>query len=155
MPEYVRLRRDGTISGRPVRTSAVERELTMLKGALNWARRTYEHGKPLLQSNPLEAYRIPSERDPKRPVVTDASLDALLAVAEGVHPMLRTLIVLASGTGRRLSAILNLRWEDVDFEAGSIRWRAEHDKLRRTSVIPASEEVLAELRRYRAARRGS
>jgi hypothetical protein len=29
---------------------------------------------------------------------------------------------------QRLSAILNLRWDDVDFAKGMIRWRAEHDK---------------------------
>lgn len=149
--DYVRLRRDGTITGRPVRTNAIERELTMLKGALNWARGVYELGQPLLAHHPLESYRIPSERDPKRPVVSHGATEALLAVADAVHPMLRTLILLACGTGRRLSAILNLRWEDVDFEAGTIRWHAEHDKLRTTWVVPASQRVLAALRRYRAA----
>ena len=146
---YVRLRRDGTISGRPVRTNTIERELTMLKGALNWARTVHEDGRPLLAHHPLESYKIPSERDPKRPVASRLAVDALLGVADAVHPMLRTLVVLAGGTGRRLSAMLNLRWDDIDLEAGQIRWRAEHDKLRQTWVVPASREVLAELRRYR------
>ena len=68
--------------------------------------------------------------------------------------MLHTLIVLASGTGRRLSAVLNLRWEDVDFNARTIRWRAEHDKLRKTSVVPVSTEVLSELRQHRSEQPG-
>jgi integrase len=39
-------------------------------------------------------------------------------------------LVLAEGTGRRLSAIRHLRWDDIDLEHGTIRWRAEADKKR-------------------------
>jgi integrase len=152
--QYVRLRRDGSITGVPVRTSAIQRELTILKGALNWARGVYEGRDPLLAQHPLEAFRIPSERDPRRPVVTDTTTAALLAVADAVHPYLRTLITLARGTGRRLSAVLGLWWKDIDFDEGTIRWRAEHDKLRRTSVVPAARATLEELRRFRALRPG-
>jgi hypothetical protein len=40
---------------------------------------------------------------------------------------------------QRLSAILNLRWDDVDFAKGMIRWCAEHDKVRRTWIVPMQE----------------
>lgn len=148
--QYVVLRRAGVITGNAVRTSAIERELTMLKGALTWARGTRVGGKPLLTSNPLQFYRIPSERDPRRPVVTEAATHALLDVSEHVSVALHTLIVLAAGTGRRIGSILHLRWDDIDFDAGTVRWRAEQDKLRTTWLIPASQEVLTELRRYRS-----
>jgi hypothetical protein len=36
------LRRDGKITGKAVRTNAIERELTMLKAAHNWARGVYD-----------------------------------------------------------------------------------------------------------------
>jgi integrase len=148
--EYVRYRREGRITGSPVRTNAIQRELTILKGALNWARGVYDGREPLLPHHPLEGFRIPSERDPKRPVVSDITVAALLAVADEVHPYLRTLIVLARTTGRRLSAILGLRWEDIDFVNGTIRWRAEHDKLRKTWVVPVARAALEELTRFRA-----
>ena len=128
--------------------------LTILKGALNWAQGVYEGREPLLTHHPLEAFRIPSERDPRRPVVSDTTTTALLAVADAVHPYLRTLILLTRTTGRRLSAVLGLRWEDIDFHDGTIRWRAEHDKLRRTSVLPAARATLEELRRFRAVQPG-
>jgi integrase len=67
-------------------------------------------------------------------------------VADDVHPYLRTLIVLARTTGRRLSAILGLQWDDIDFVNGTIRWRAEHDKLRKTWVVPVARAA----RRFRA-----
>lgn len=44
-------------------------------------------------------------------------------------------------TGRRLSAWRNLFWEDVDFDAGTIRWRAEHDKKGYEQVVPMSDAV--------------
>jgi integrase len=45
--------------------------------------------------------------------------------------------------------VLGLRWEDVDFAEGRVRWRAETDKLRKTWIVPASRAVLDELNRFR------
>ena len=147
--EYVRLRRSGAITGNCVRTNAIERELTILKGALNWARGQHINGRPLLLHNPLETYRIPSERDPKRPVVGELAVAKLLAAGAEVHPYLYILIVLARTTGRRLNALLGLRWDDIDFEEGTIRWRAERDKLRKTWVVPVARRTLGDLLRFR------
>jgi len=44
-----------------------------------------------------------------------------------------------------------LRWEDVNFERGTIRWRAEHDKTKVERVVPITLELLVALRRYRLA----
>lgn len=151
---YVRLRREGVITGHRVRTNAIQRELTILKGALHWAQGVYEHGQPLLASHPLEAFKIPSERDPRRPTVDDATAAGLLAVADQVHPYLATVIVLARTTGRRLSAVLGLHWGDIDFGGGIIRWRPENDKLRKTWEVPAPRAALEALSRFRAAHPG-
>ena len=102
-----------------------------------------------LTRHALEKYKIPTEKDPKRPLLDAESIAALLQVAPSVHPFLRPLILLAWRTGRRLSSILALRWDDVDFERGKIRWRAEHDKIRQTWVVPMRRDVLEELRRFR------
>jgi hypothetical protein len=67
----------------------------------------------LVRHHPLEAYRIPSERDPKRPVISDTTSAALLAVADEVHPFLRTLMVLARTTGRQLSANAGVRGQRI------------------------------------------
>ena len=152
--DYVRQRREGKITGKPVRTNAIQRELTMLKGALNWARGQHVGGAPLLAVHPLEKYKIPGEKDPKRPMVADEAMDRLEAVAPEVHPFLPVLIVLARHSGRRISAILGLQWDDIDFEQGRIRWRAELDKTRKTWIVPASQVVLTALVRFRLARPG-
>src|SRR5712692_663704 len=125
--DYVVWRRGGGVGGRRVRPNTIQRDLGMFKAALNWACQKYEGGHPLLTRHALEKVRIPTEKDPKRPVLEAESIRVLLGVARTVHPLLRPMILLAWRTGRRLSAILALRWDDVDFRNGTIRWRAEHD----------------------------
>lgn len=147
---YARVRRVGEVSGREVRTATIERELVILKAVLNWACGFERNGSPLLERNPLDRYKIPRERDPRRPVVDTETVEAVMGVARNVHPFLPLLITLASTTGRRLSSILGLRWDDVDFEKGRIRWRAELDKTRRTSSIPLPARALGPLLRFRA-----
>ena len=73
----------------------------------------------------------------------------LLEVADQVHPLLKLALVVAEGTGRRISAWRNLRWEDIDFQAGTIRWRAEHDKSGFEDVRPMSDAVQEALREAR------
>jgi len=50
------------------------------------------------------------------------------SVAGEMHPLLKLALVVAEGTGRRISAWRNLRWDDVDFQTCEIRWRAEFDR---------------------------
>src|SRR5260370_1147809 len=106
----------------------------MFKAALNWACQKYEGGRPLLTRHALEKYKIPTEKDPKRPIVEEATIRVLLAVAPAVHPFLRPLILLAWRTGRRLSSILALRWDDVDFEKGQIRYQQPDEATLRAVV---------------------
>ncbi len=147
--EFVVWRRGGGVSGRPVGANTVQRDLGMFKAALNWACQKYEAGRPLLTRHVLEKVRIPTEKDPKRPLLDAEAIRRLLSVAPAVHPFLRPLILLAWRTGRRLSAILALRWEDVDFDKACMCWRAEHDKIRQTWVVPARRDLLEELRLFR------
>ena len=65
----------------------------------------------------------------------------LLEVAEQVHPLLKLALIVAEGTGRRISAWCNLRWDDVDFQNGTIRWRAETDKTGFEQIVPMTDPV--------------
>src|SRR5207237_8895831 len=93
---------------------------------------------------------VPQEADPNRPVVDDEIGEKLLAVAERVSPLLPLLIKLMNWTGRRLGSVLNLRWDDFDFDNKMIRWRAEHDKKRKTWVVAMPKEVERVLLEVRA-----
>ena len=122
------VRRPGE-NGRPVGDRTIGADLEMLLRALRWAvRERTTDGRRLLQENPLVGVRLPSEKNPRRPVMGHHEYLKLLKVSPRVHPLLKLALIVAEGTGRRLSAWRNLYWDDVDFDAGTIRWRAEHDK---------------------------
>lgn len=149
---YIQARRSGEIEpgkkvrpGEQVRDAAIRADLVSLNTALNWAAvERDERGQRVLRENPLRGIEFPREKNPKRPVMSESVYRALLKVADQVHPQLRLALVLAEGTGRRLSAWRQLRWDDVDFESrpfGAIRWRAEHDKKGYEQVVPMSGQV--------------
>jgi integrase len=65
----------------------------------------------------------------------------LLAAAQRVHPLLKLALIVAEGTGRRRSAWRNLFWDDSRFDAGTIHWRAAHDKQGYEQVVPMTDSV--------------
>jgi integrase len=117
---------------------------------LGWGVTAERHGRPYLDRNRLAGWHLPREQDIRRPLIADETIRALLAVAPRVHPRLTLLILLLETTGRRLSSVLGLRWDDLDFAQGVIRWRGELDKKRRTQEAPmptrAARALLAERR---------
>ena len=158
---YTMARRQGTVmspgadASRPVNDRTIGADLEMLLRALRWAvRERKTNGERLLKENPLVGVRLPTEKNPRRPVMQHDEYLKLLEVAERVHPLLKVALMVAEGTGRRLSAWRNLLWGDVDFEAGAICWRAAHDKKGYEQVVPMSEgvkEALAAARRAQGA----
>ena len=140
--------------GTTVRNRTIEQDLLILCRALNWAQRERTStGRRLLRENPLQGIRLPRERNPRRPVMSHTTYLALLKVADKVHPLLKLALVLAEGTGRRISAWRNLRWDDVDLQEGTIRWRAEHDKGGYEDTRPMSDAVSEALREARKAQK--
>src|SRR5256886_16676377 len=117
---------------------------------MTWGTMVYENGRPLPDRNPLIGFVVPKEPNPNRPVVDGETVEKLLAVADRVSPRLPLLIKLMDWTGRRLGSVLNLRWDDFDFENQTIRWRAEHDKKRRTWVVPMPKKAEQALLEFRA-----
>ena len=150
---FIRERRAGKVgpSGKPVGNRMIEWDLTFLMAVLNWAARSRdEHGRPLLERNPLKGLRKPREKNPTRVVLTEEEYQALLRVSQQVDWRFHVALVLAHETGHRIGAIRNLRWADIDLEGGMVRWRAEHEKTgyeHRTPLTPEAIEVFEEARR--------
>lgn len=116
--------RPGRVNGRPVRARVIEYDLKFLRAVLNWAVIA-----GLLDRNPLRGMPWPREVSPRRPILTDGEYQAMLAVSRTVHPLCEVALILAHETGHRISAILKLRWSDVDFERQTVHWRPENDKI--------------------------
>jgi integrase len=88
-------------------------------------RRGYINSNPLQRLETSERPRI--ERREQR-VLTHNEIGRLLATCLPSH---RPLIATALYTGMRLSELLGLVWEDVDFDAGLIRVRYQLSRARR------------------------
>lgn len=109
---------------------AGRRDLVALDKACRWA-----EGEELIESNPLrkekarQAMRVRTRIN--RPYYTLADYEALRAQARGMkYPAFPVLLSLAWHSGRRVGALLALRWEDVKLgstansEEGIVTWYA-------------------------------
>ena len=122
MHRYSMARRQGDLHSRgsprggTVRDRTIECDLLTLDRALNWGQRERnETGRRLLRENPWYGIKLPREKNPRRPVMTHTTFLELVEVADRVHPLLKLALEVAEGTGRRISACINLQWDDVDF----------------------------------------
>ena len=150
MAGYATARRSGQINGRAVGATALHQDIKLLKSMMKWATGVYNNGKPLLDRNPLTGFAIPKTRDPIRPLIDAETVEKLMTVADRVSPLMPLLITLMDSTGRRLSSVLGLRWDDFDFEKRTITWRPELDKKRRKWVVPMPKQAEVALLKFRA-----
>jgi integrase len=121
-------------------------DLAFLRAVLNWATMGGDgDGGYLLEKNPLKGLPLPRELNPQSHAIGLERYRALLDVGTQVSPFFRPMAVLAYETGRRIGAIRLLRWADIDFEGGRIRWRAENDKTGREAYTPLPEAARREL----------
>ena len=147
-------RLQGIVPEAAVKDRTVELDLVLLMAALNWAtRERTSTGRRLLGENPLHGVKLPREKNPRRPVMRHDVYLKLLEASRQIHPLLTLALVVAEGTGRRISGWRNLRWDDVDFQAGTIRWRAAFDKKGYEDVVPMSDAVGDALREARKVQR--
>jgi integrase len=130
---------------RPVGPRAVEADCRWLRWVFNWATRwRTESGTYLMRENPVRGYESPAERNPRRPVATQDRYEALRAVSDQVRMQLRRgdweirrcylseLLDIVNGTGRRISAVCRLTYDDLrlgEGPHGALRWPAATDKM--------------------------
>jgi integrase len=151
---FINGRRDGSIcppgkkKGQAVGNRTVAYDLAWLRAVLNWAELAGDgKGGKLLASNPLKGLPLPREDNPQSHMLGIDRYMSMLEVADEVAQQFRLALILAYETGRRIGAIRQLRWSDVEWETGRIRWRADTDKIGKESFTPLSIEALEELTR--------
>jgi integrase len=97
-----------------------------VKGIYTLAGAIFSHAmsRGLLAESPLKrmskAERPSGKSKTQARTLTDAECGKLIGKAPGEW---RTMVADAAGTGLRLSELLGLRWQDVDFEAGLVHVR--------------------------------
>lgn len=162
---FLERRRSGAIDARGHAVPEGEREGVgnrSLEADTSWLKTVVRWGVDAegiaLEQNPLESskrFPVPSESSPRRVAADEDRYRRTLAVADNVHPFLRTMLVVANETGRRIGAIRRLRRSDVMMERGEhgkVRWRAEWDKIKdagdNASVVPLSQQAADALERH-------
>lgn len=112
-------------------------ELGHLRTVMTWA-----HSRRLIPFAP--AVERPAKPAPKDRWLTEAEIDKLLAAPMAAH--IRLAILLMLSTAGRVSAILELTWDRVDFERGIINLRTTETGPRKgRAVVPMNEGLRAAL----------
>lgn len=153
---YIARRRSGEIAlpdrqGRTVRARIVEQDLKLLLAVLNWAERARDdHGAYLLDRNPLKGLATPKEESPRRPVLSSEQFDAVRRNGSVISMSAELFVCLLWFTGHRGASVRQLRWEDVDLDEATIRWRAEADKIGYEHTNPLCVEILPLIKQAKA-----
>jgi integrase len=143
---------------KPVRSRSTEADCVWLLLVFNWAIKwRLNDGRYLMRENPVRGYEMPREKNPRRPVASQDRFERVRAVSDDVLMELRwsgtrtktrsylsELLDIVNGTGRRIRAICELRYDDIrlnDGRFGTIRWPAETDKTGHETVVPISPPV--------------
>ena len=141
-----------------VRARTVQADCWWLRHVLGWGCKWRDNeGRYLMRENPTRGYEAPRVSNPRRPVATTERYHAIRAVSDKVmmefrwdghrrkqRSYLSELLDIAHGTGRRISAIRQLRYEDLRLDAkplGAIRWPEDTDKMGRETIAPVSQPV--------------
>ena len=159
---------------RPVRPGTVGGDLDWLGGVFRWATLwRLPNGTYLMRENPVRGYETPMSANPRRPVASQNRFEAIRARADEhtmeirwngkrtpVRSYLGELLDIANGTGRRISAICVLRYDDLNLGRtehaphGSITWPADTDKMGYEKTVPIDPTVRAALDRVLTERPG-
>jgi hypothetical protein len=157
-----------------VRVRPVEADCLWLRWVFNWAAKwRLADGRYLMRENPIRGFETPTEKNPLRPVATQDRYEAVRKVSDQVRmeapgskkaklqrSYLSELLDIANGTGRRLSAVCELRYDALRLERtktaphGAIRWPEDTDKEEREWCAPISPSVRAAIDRILRERPG-
>jgi integrase len=156
---------------KPVRARTVEGDLIWLTLVLDWATKWRDSaGRYLLRENPVRGFELPSEKNIRRPIATQDRFEAIRAISDTVEMEVRwngkrekqrsylsDLLDIVNGTGRRISAVCGLRYDDLSLNSakyGVIRWRADTEKTGRETQVPINGQVRAAIDRVLRERPG-
>jgi len=120
-----------------VRPATINREVTILKVALN---RAVRHGK--LQINPISNVKKLPENNVRMRILTQEEFDNLLGKCS-LH--IQGPVMVGYYMGLRLSEVINLAWTEIDLKKGFIRLAAKRTKTDSARIIPIHPKVKAML----------
>lgn len=131
--------RDKIATQRKMSNATIVRYLSSLSCVFTFAIEELE----LINESPVKKVKKP--REPKGVVRSLSSEEfrlILKASMESKNPYLNTIVTIAVQTGMRKSEILNLIWDDIDFEGSLIFIRNSKNGTRRSVYLSSESSVL-------------
>lgn len=128
--------------GKTPAVSSVNREVSLLRHVLNHAAKCGD-----LDRNPLLGVKMLNEDNVRDVAIGESEFETLYGCAEAP---LKPILLMAFDTGMRKREILDLRWEQVNLKAGTVRLAARDTKSKQPRVIILTgrvREVLEKLPR--------
>ena len=111
-------------------------ELKVLKALYNFAMKCR-----CTKENPISKVDFYREVEKKPRFLKEKEIEVLLHNSNGLYPVLYTFLK----TGLRKSELINLRWEDIDFQRKCIRVESKEDwrtKTGNTREIPIADDLV-------------
>jgi integrase len=149
---------------RKSRARTPEADMVLLHAMLRWATtKRLSDGRYLLDRNPLLNVRRVREKNKKQERATWERFQATMTAMEKLQAeaveaedelgrvrwiRMRFALFLAEATGRRLGSIRQLRWEDFQYDRGSLFWRAEADKKGYNWEVPMPPALMESVGAY-------
>lgn len=143
--EYKKHRLETDIKVRPnkkkPKPGTINRELESLQAMFTLA----EKWGDLQGKNPVKGvHRLPMQEKPMRILKKD-EIDLLVQKSSGIT---RKLIIIALNTAMRKNEILNLRWNDVDFDGGFVHIKeSKSNKIRKIPMNPIVRNTIREIKK--------
>lgn len=135
--------------GAGIAPNQVRQKLKLLQRVLAWG-----HSRELVSHAKAAGWQVPEVKSmviqEYQPHETEAILAQWDYQRSGDQWRTWALVMITSTHGFRINALLNLRWDDVDLEAGVIRMREETDKTKVAWERPMTFEAYSALLTARA-----
>ena len=124
--------------------ATVNRELSLLSTAINYANAEWDWGLP----NPVKGRKLAEPEGRVRWLGHDEAAALVAAAQDAVRaPFLADLITVALHTGCRRGELLGLEWPRVDLRRNVLLLEAAHTKGKRRRTVPLNETARAALLR--------
>lgn len=154
--EYIVLRQDGDIGSCEAAPSTIRGELSRLQTCFNWCA---DPKRKIIGVADVPLFDLPPGSPPRDRWLRASEVQTLRRAAVAMRSGGRSTRVerflwLALETGARLMAILELTWDRVDFELGTIDYRVPGRRVtkKRRAVVPVSSALRPVLERAHAER---
>ena len=150
--QYVKLRAAGTIGKRPAAPATIRYEISILKACFNWCAKPKQK---IIKPADIPVFDLPPDSDARDRWLRNDEIQKMVSAAAELREddaklgTAERFVWLALETAARITAILQLTWDRVDFETKVIHYNVpgRRKTRKRRASVPISNALLPVLQR--------